>query len=524
MFPFVLSYAEIHYHPRFIPSLLFRKEPEIVFDAPLRIETGRPIPLFLLIKDADRFPVKLDEVTVQIASENGLRHTARFPYGGIEIRDPLWWDSFNLVPERTGKATIHPCAHLQIGGKRKTVAVDNYPGTTKGPLAVHISPDRLPTAEGWIHGDIHCHSAFTSDQVEFGAPIEVLSLAAVCLGLDWIAVTDHSYDLDDRPDDYLSADPDLIKWRLMREKTHLLSDSLDWFTVIPGEEVTCRTGKGRNGHLLAINSERFIRGSGDSGEHGLLTRTEHSIAEAAAACVEWGGLACAAHPLEPASLAERIILNRGAWTPKDLEIPGITALQIYNGVRDRGFARGMRAWKRLLLQGKRVYAFGGSDSHGDLNRQRAIRIPFLSLREGRDHRFGSVRTAVFAPSNSASDIIEALRDGRALVTEGPFIDLTVDAYGWTARPGDPVLSGRLPVRADFLSTPEFGPLRNCRILAGGQNTGKESVLSVLEKPGSRIYRHEFESMLNLEGYLYLRAECETAEGKICFTNPIWVEY
>ncbi|MHB9030837.1 MAG: CehA/McbA family metallohydrolase, partial [Candidatus Latescibacterota bacterium] len=512
MFPFILSYAETHYRPRLIPSLLFRKEPEILFDTPARVEAGRPIPLFLLVKDADRFPVKLDEVTVQMVCESGLRRMLRFPYGGLEIREPLWWDSFNLAPEQTGKATIHPCAHLRIGGKRVPVTVDNYPGTSKSPLTAQVSPDRLPTSEGWIHGDIHCHSAFTSDQVEFGAPLEVLSLAAVCLGLDWMAVTDHSYDLDDRANDYLSADPELDKWRLMREKANLLSDSLDRFTVIPGEEVTCRTRKGQNGHLLALNSERFIRGSGDSGERGLFTRTEHSIAEAAAACVEWGGLACAAHPLEPASFAERIILNRGAWTPKDLETPGITALQIHNGVRDRGFVRGMRAWIRLLLQGKRVYAFGGSDSHGDLNRQRAIRIPFLSLREGQNHRFGSVRTAVFAPSNSPSDIIEALRNGRALVTEGPFIDLTIDAYGWTARPGDPVLSGRLPVRADFLSAPEFGSLRTCRILAGAHNAGKETILSVLEKTGKRVYRHEFESMLNLEGFLYIRAECETAEG------------
>jgi hypothetical protein len=523
MFPFFLSYAEMHYRSRFIPSLLFRGQPEIIFDTPARIEAGHPIPLVLMVKDADRFPVQLDEVIIRMAGENGLRRTYRFPYHGMEIREPWWWDSFNLASEQTGKATIHACAQTRIDGKRFPVTTDNYPGTSKAPLTVHISPDRLPTAEGWIHGDIHCHSAFTSDQVEFGAPLEVLSLAAICMGLDWIAVTDHSYDLDDYPDDYLAPDPGLTKWHLMREKAKLLTGSLDRFTVISGEEVTCRTGKGRNSHLLALNSGRYIPGTGDSGERGLLTHTEHSIAEAAAACMEWGGLACAAHPLEPASPAERIFLNRGAWTSRDLDTPGITGLQIYNGARDRGFARGMREWIRLLLQGKHLYAFGGSDSHGDMNRQRAIRIPFLCLKEGEDHLFGSVRTAVFAPANSTPDIIEALRCGRALVTDGPFIDLTVDAYGWIARPGDPVLSGRLPVRVDFLSTPEFGSLRKCRILAGEQNTGKERILSVLAKTKSPVYRHEFESMLNLENTLYVRAECETTEGKICFTNPIWIE-
>jgi hypothetical protein len=369
---------------------------------------------------------------------------------------------------------------------------------------------------------VHCHSFFTADQVEFGAPMELSALAAYCLGLDWMAVTDHSYDLDDREDDYLAFDPGLAKWRLMRGKAELLNDSLESFTVIPGEEVTCRTHNGGNCHLLALGSGRFIPGSGDGGEKGLSNATERSIGEAAAACMEWGGLACAAHPLERVSLAERLVLNRRTWNRIDLETPGVTALQVHDGARSAGYRRGMRAWTDLLLRGKRVFAFGGSDSHGDMNRRRAIRIPFLSLREDDRHLLGCVRTAVYSRSRSAGDILDALGNGRAQVTDGPFIDLTVETVEGTARPGDVVYGEHQLLNAVFTSTPEFGLLRRARILAVARGERRERVLALLDAQVRGEYRHEFSAKVFFNGIMYVRAECETDYGRFCFTNPVWV--
>lgn len=505
-----------------MPSLLFRREPEILFDAPSRIEPGRPIPLFLIVKDAGRFPVTLEAVIVRLTRDDGGTRVLRFPYDDFTVDTPLWWDSFNIVPEGSGMVYIQAAAIIRAGKRRMAVETDNYPGTTRRPLAVSVSPEPIPTAPGWFHGDIHCHTAFTGDQIEFGAPLEAVTLAAACRGLDWIAATDHSYDLDDREDDYLAGDPALPKWNLLRKKAELLNESLDGFTIIPGEEVTCRTRRGRNCHLLALNAERFIRGSGDGGEHGLRTATEHSIAEAAAIAAEWGGLSCAAHPFERVGWAERIVLNRGGWDIRDLVTTGVSAMQFYNGVRDRGFRRGMRAWVRLLLDGHRIAAFGGSDSHGDMNRRRGVSIPFISLGESSHNLLGTVRTAVRAFSRALPDVMDALRNGRALVTDGPFIDLVVDPGGADAGPGGGIAPGRVPVRAEFLSTPEFGALRRCRLLAGAFGAGEERPIPVFERPGGAVYRHEFESALSLERPGYLRAECETVTGKRCFTNPVWI--
>ncbi len=522
IFPPVFSYAEIHYRLGRWPSLLFRKQPEILFDAPSRIDPDRPVPLVLIIRDAHRFPVVIEEAVIRVVSANGRERVARFPYDGLRVDSPVWWDSFNLMPEGTGSICIHPQLAVRAEDRTAVVEVDNYPGSSRRPLTVEVSPTCLPTAEGWYHGDVHCHSFFTADQVEFGAPLELSALTAYCLGLDWMAATDHSYDLDDREDDYLTSDPGLAKWRMMQGKAALLNESLETFTVIPGEEVTCRTHDGGNCHLLALRSGRFIRGSGDSGEKGLFNATERSIGEAAAECVEWGGLACAAHPLESVSLPERLILNRRPWKRIDLETPGVTALQIHDGVRDGGYRRGMRAWVELLLGGKRIYAFGGSDSHGDMNRRRAVHIPFLSLRESGDHLLGGARTVVFARSRSVEDILDALGNGRAQVTEGPFIDLTVDTPEGPARPGDEVFGEFQPLNAVFKSTPEFGLLRRGRILAGARGERRERVLAVLDSRLRGEYRHEFSVKALFDGLLYIRAECETDSGRRCFTNPVWV--
>ena len=309
---------------------------------------------------------------------------------------------------------------------------------------------------------------------------------------------------------------------MMKNKSQTLTDSLQSFTVIPGEEVTCRTHEGRNCHLLALNADAFIKGSGDSGERGFSSTTERTVGEAVAECLAWGGLACAAHPLKHISLLERLFLGRGLWTLPDMETPGLSALQIHNGIRDSGFASGMRTWIQLLLQGRRISAFGGNDAHGDFNYRRGVSLPFLSLYESRKRAFGGVRTLVYAPSQSAVNIMEALRGGHAQVTEGPFIDLTAAAGDRVAHPGGKISPGRFTVRALLKSSPEFGPVKTARILSGRKGAHEENVLAAMDVFLRTDYQYLYEGACDLQDLLYIRAECETEKDKLCFTNPVWV--
>jgi len=515
----VLAYAEVHYRPRFLPSLLSMRRPEIVCDAPTRVEKGRSVPLFLFVRHADRYPVTLHEVALHAVYDHGRECIARFPFGGCKIADPIWWDAINFMPESTGVLKLHPHVVVGLNGKTEQVLVDNYRGTGKSPLIVHVADEPYPGAEGWHHGDLHCHSFHTADQVEFGAPMEAMALAAFSMGLHWLAVTDHSYDLDDAPGDCAAGDPDLPKWKLMRNTAAVLQSS---FTVIPGEEVTCRTKRGKNCHMLAIDSARFISGSGDGGERGLDTATEHSIGEAAAACLEWGGFACAAHPMERVPLLERLILNRGEWDPDDLGTPGISGLQIYNGRRDSGFRRGRSAWKKLLLDGHRMSIFGGSDSHGDFNRRRGIELPLVSVGEALSNTLGCVRTVVRAGSWRKDDICAALRSGRSVVTDGPFVDLSLRAGEVVCRPGDTMTGGSFSIHARFLSSEEFGALKRGTVYGGITGEAEERTIAYLGT-FMQPYEHVFESSTEERRFSYIRAECETASGRLCLSNPVWLD-
>ena len=79
----MVTYAEVHYRPWFVPSLIYMKQPEIVFDAPSRVETGNPIPVFVIIKDADRFPIQINAIVIHVISP--MVDSKSIPkFGGIQ--------------------------------------------------------------------------------------------------------------------------------------------------------------------------------------------------------------------------------------------------------------------------------------------------------------------------------------------------------------------------------------------------------------------------------------------------------
>ena len=52
---------------------------------------------------------------------------------------------------------------------------------------------------------MHVHSQYSQSHVEFGPPLKVIDEMANACGLDFTAVTDHSYDLSCAMDDYLTV-------------------------------------------------------------------------------------------------------------------------------------------------------------------------------------------------------------------------------------------------------------------------------------------------------------------------------
>ncbi|MBL7046950.1 MAG: hypothetical protein ISR95_04895 [Candidatus Marinimicrobia bacterium] len=54
----IILYAEIHYRFPFFPFSRYHiREPEIISDAPYRLESGNSLPILILIKDARTIPM-----------------------------------------------------------------------------------------------------------------------------------------------------------------------------------------------------------------------------------------------------------------------------------------------------------------------------------------------------------------------------------------------------------------------------------------------------------------------------------
>ena len=405
--------------------------------------------------------------------------------------------------------------------KRRVCHNDNYRGSSHRPFTVLYDSAPLPGRDRCTFGDIHVHTSFTSDQVEFGAPLEATAEMARAMGLGFFAATDHSYDLDDLPQDYLQNDPSLTKWHQMRRRVDQLES--DDMVILPGEELSAGNAGGRNVHLLLLNNDRFQHGDGDSAEKWLRNRPTLSITEALEA-LSSEALAFCAHPEIPPPPAQWLLIRRGKWCKRDLDHPRLNGLQIWNGLADNYFVRGLRQWTRLLMKGRRLSIVAGNDAHGNFGRYRQIRLPFWNLDEARNQLFGAARTGVLARGRlSRETVTRALREGRSLVTDGPFADLQVlNRDGAGARLGETVNSAER-IRITALSSPAFGELAKITMFTGRVGGGGENRSRVIEPDGSPYQFDRVQQMPEKPERGYVRLEVLTSLKRRALTNPIYID-
>lgn len=520
----LLLYAETHYRFRFFISSLMKNEPEIIADAPFRVEPGDAIPVLLVAKDGDRFPVLLKAATVVLSQ--GGREIKRLEI----IRTPQklfkkWWWKIADIPVEglKGWVDLDVMFDVEVGGRRRTYHNDNHRTSSRSPLRVFVASDPLPKIRGMILGDLHTHSDRTDDQVEFGIPPAAAIRLSRSLGLSFFAVTDHSYDLDDRVDDYLRNDAEIPKWHALQKEIDVLLRRHRDFAIIRGEEVSCRSGSGHNVHLLRLGSRVFIPGSGDGAERWFRTRSEHSVRDVLAE--PDSAVSFAAHPVEDVPILQRVLLHRGPWLERDIRLPGLLGVQFANGSR-RGFQRGLQQWTRALLEGHRLIAVAGNDAHGNFNRFRQIGIPFFKIRESGEHIFGRMRTGVFASRLSEAAILKSLKAGNCILSDGPVATIharTPD--GRLITMGSRTEHSEVQIEINVLSTPEFGTIDRVVLWTGTIGEAKERSLYTV---GGSTFTHTADLPCLFRRPSYVRLEVWTdranefdGRAHFCLTNPIW---
>ncbi len=521
----IFAYVEVHYKWEWFPSRIFMRKPEVIADLPIRLQPDTKLPILCIIKDALRFPTKLNNINITIKNKDSVICEELIQFAGMKIEERYWSKLLfiDLPSEINGKIDVIVIFDLtDAKGERYQVINDNLKGLPPLELTVNLSNQELPKLDGWHYGDFHTHSEFTDDKVEFGSPIKSSSILSSALGLDFFIVADHSYNLDNSMEFPFENDASLPRWNALQK---LLNEyeSNDYSIPIRAEEVSCGNGKGENVHLLILNSPKFIPGNGDCEDNYPDRKPTMTINDVLDLMGD-EAIAVAAHPLDNPSLGQKIIFNRGQWSKEDLKDERIIGLQILNGLPDGAFYDGLELWKELLLEGHKKIILAGNDAHGNFNKFRQIKIPFLSMHQHEKQLFGQVRTALFYSEKNSASILEAIRKRKAQISTGPISDITiVSKEGELFRIGDELSleSGELKIQA--VSSKEYGKLKKVSVVAGDLTAMRESVLHEFTDFESD---HIFEKSMSIgfKSISYIRMETFTdgANKPFSFTNPIWI--
>ena len=317
---------------------------------------------------------------------------------------------------------------------------------------VAFSPPPSVSGARWFRGDLHLHTVHSDGERE---PDEMIA-AARAGGLDFIVSTEHNTNSANRV------------WPACRTAGLL---------VIPGEEVTTR-----HGHWLAVGLSPHVWVDWRYGpSDGVFPRFAAQVRDD-------GGLVVAAHPSVP--------LPGAAW---EFGFDHVDALEVWNGRWNLDDELSLRIWQRLLRQGRRIVAVGGSDSH-------------------REHQqVGSPQTVVHADGLSTPAIVDGLRCGRSYLARSceVALELTASGDGGVAGPGQ------------TLRVPPGAPATVTAVISGAPDTtvvlitAEGRVRQATVGPSARLQWD-----LDAASARFVRLEVREAQRRplgamVALTNPVW---
>ena len=533
-----LRYAETHFKFKLPWSLLYKPWPEIIFDAPFQFVPGVSPYLWIVVRDANRFPTTIKTADILLkhnienAFDNTLEKTSQPDISihkdlDIEVREQMHFIPLPLGEIPAGTYEVFCKLTVERDGKTQTFERWNLPRLKPVPLRIKVLNEALPIAPGYAAGEMHCHTHYSADHVDYGATPEVLQLAAKAVGLDFVNCTDHAYDFAFTQEDFTKeAESPVPRFQKLREEIAALpskdENGEDSPLLLAGEEVSAGNSKGENVHVTVLAPEGYLPGLGDCGRYWLNNKPTLSIKQV----LSMTKAHCfAAHPFQQMGLLEKFIFRRGYWKPEDLnwapQKHAIRGLQFWNGIRDEGFKLGREFWINELGKGNYLLPIGGNDAHGDLNSMTAVDLPLISLKHTRAHTFGNVRTVVriedsVIPNENATVIPNRVRDPAILneafagdncyITDGPAL--------WWERDGKNII---FHARSNKEMGGGFRYIRiyGRQIFPNGKFALEEEIMigSLIAAPD-----HADIPIITNSGFAYFRAECETATGKFALTS------
>ncbi|MEW6456814.1 MAG: CehA/McbA family metallohydrolase [Acidobacteriota bacterium] len=484
-------------------------KPDKIFDSPWRIPPNQDkMPVLCLLRRGGKFIYLLPRTSDSIHSIKIFQY---FPETKALKQIEFFDEKGNLYEEYSGNHTgewykifyVDRKLFKRREGKEiflKVMYDGEFANSPKDErdldfVSTYLSDKPLPKLPGWLVGDLHLHSEVTSNSSEYGPPLEIFKHSNEWFELDYVILTDHSYDISKK------------EW--LKLKKFSKENSSDKLSIIIGQEVHAKDDDSifpsisqcHSMHLLTYGVEKRIKTGSLLLNSYNPTKSDNEVIEE---ILKKGGFLYIAHPE-----AEK----EGNWNHKANRIKAhyfgnpIIGIEVLNegDFRLLQNIKAMELYKDFLLKGYKFKVIGNSDSH--------------SL------RVGMGRTYVKASVNNKMEILKALREGKTVASDGPFGYLEViNKTGKKAELGEAIEGESFEVEIFWDSNPQhqYTDIKEIKLFLGkvGSEEEKESILDNLDK--QRGYQR-----LKLEklpkGSYYVRVEFFTFDEKRAVTSPIFVE-
>ncbi len=373
---------------------------------------------------------------------------------------------------------------LATHGPEFTLADATFEVSERQGVVLRPTLTRVVDKSGWVACDLHLHAAPSFDS---RVPLEDRITALVAEGVDFAVATDHNHVTDYAPTiDALALGSVLASAAGVEITTqtwgHFNAYPLPpgtpapaWLAATPSEIFQAVRGVSADA-VIQVNHPRM-------GTMGYFNRTG----------------------LDPAT---------GLGTAAEYD-PSFDAIELFNGLElgKMDQVEGLlEEWFHLLASGHRYTAVGSSDSHRLVH-----------------HWAGYPRTYVAVPMESSAPLVQAvaasIRAGRAMVTNGPFLDVTVDG----ASPGATVSAPSGVVKlAVNVHAPPWIAVDTLELVTSGQRSALVGEVG----EGSLRLAYRGEVRLARDGWIVVVARGKgtldavlpgSGATPLAFTNPIFVD-
>lgn len=182
------------------------------------------------------------------------------------------------------------------------------------------------------------------------------------------------------------------------------------------------------------------------------------------------------------------------WTlGADFAIEVMNAANKVTRAYDAFDAKAVTVWDRLLCDGKKVTALGGSDAHSP-------------------DEIGSVWTGVFAATRTAPSIIKALNKGRCFASEASLLD-----FSCSGRPMGATVRKRRGAKLELrFRVVDAGGIASVRIISQGR------VVKEVHAKGKTVVESTWTRKVGARP-VYYRLESTASDDRRAFSTPIYVE-